>query len=70
MARPKKQITANHYKPLEGKHKVSADGESMMIGNASFKRTVLKSSATPCKETIELSEALDEMDSLRTQEQS
>jgi hypothetical protein len=70
MARLKKQTPANHYKPLVGEHTLSTDGETIMIGGNAFKRVVLKSSATPSKETVELAEALDEMDMPRTNEQS
>jgi len=58
-------------KPLEGKHKVSPDGEYCFIGNHKFKRTVLPSHAAVVKNQQEQEEidALADCDKLVVQEE-
>ena len=55
-------------KPLTGDHQVSVDGTEMFIGKHRFKRTVLRSVATPDKDTEHVYNTLDEIEQKSFQE--
>ena len=67
MAKQKKPSN-KRYDITSGRHEVSADGTQMKIGNSTFKRTVLPSSAQPCRATQQVVDELDELDSLQVKE--
>ena len=60
---------ASEVKPLTGAHQVSVDGTEMFIGKHKFKRTVLRSVATPDRETEQVYNTLEEIEEKSFQEQ-
>ena len=65
---PKKPATKQTYQQSVGSHRVSADGKELFIGGTRFKRTVLKSAATPRDEDQKLNSELEDIDNLSFKE--
>lgn len=66
--RPKKPATKQTYQQSTGAHRVSPDGTQVFIGGTVFKRTVLKSAATPRLEDQKLNAELEDIDNLSFKE--
>ena len=65
---PKKPATKQTYTKSTGAHRDSADGQELYIGGTRFKRTVLKSAATPRAEDQKLNAELEDIDNVSFKE--